>query len=437
MSNFLAIATVTATLRRILQDALNAAAAREPGAVSGATVSSLRPDGSGSGMPDKGINVYLYHVLPNASHRNADLPTRRADGTLAQRPQVALDLHYLLNFYGLESELVPQRLLGLALRTLHSRPVLTRQMIRDTLADPLFSFLAGSDLADQIELVKFVPLSLSLEELSKLWSVFFQTPYALSVAYQGTLVLIESEETVRAALPVRQPGVYVTPFRQPVVEEVMCEAGADQPIVADSTLAIRGQRLRGEVTRVRIAGQDIEPLEAVSDKEVQVQLSSVPAGALLAGVQGLQVVHRFMMGAPPVAHRGFESNVAAFVLRPKIKTIPDSVEYDITKTGIAGTGDGPYAGNVTLKVTPAIGRAQRVVLLLNQIEPPTDHQPAAYTFNAPPRDPKTAPEKDESITIPIQGVNKATYLVRVQVDGAESPLDVAGDRYTKPKVKIP
>jgi hypothetical protein len=436
MSNFLAIATVTATLRRILQDALNAAAAGEPGGVSGATVSSLRPDGFGNGMPDKGINVYLYHVSPNAAYRNADLPTRRVDGTLAHRPQVALDLHYLFNFYGQDGQLEPQRLLGITVRTLHSRPVLTRQMIRDTLADPLFSFLAGSDLADQIELVKFMPLNLSLEELSKLWSVFFQTPYVLSVAYQGTLVLIESVETVQTALPVRQPNVYVMPISQPLIEQIISEAGADQPIVADSTLVIRGQRLRGEVTQVRIAGQLVTPSQPISDTRVKLPLSSVPAGKLLAGVQGLQIVHQIMMGTPPVAHRGFESNVAAFVLRPKIKKDPNTLEYENTKSGITGSGDGPYKGNVTLKVAPAIGRAQRVVLLLNQIDPPSD-QPAAYTFNAPARDPQTAPETDESITIPIQGVNKATYLVRVQVDGAESPLDVVAEQYAGPKVDIP
>jgi hypothetical protein len=436
MSNFLAIATVTATLRRVLQDALNTAAAGEPGGVSGAFVYSLRPDGSGNGAIDKGINIYLYHVTPNAALRNADLPTRRADGTLAQRPQAALDLHYLLSFYGQDSQLEPQRLMGVAVRTLHSRPILTRQMIRDTLADPIFNFLAASDLADQIELIKLAPLSLSLEELSKLWSVFFQTSYALSIAYQATVVLIESEETTQAALPVRQPLVYVMPFSQPVIEQIVPEAGADQPILADSALLISGQRLRGEVTRVRIAGQDVTPPQPVSDTQVKVQLSSVPAGVLRAGAQGLQVAHLMMMGMPPKEHRGVESNVAAFVLHPKAKQDLITKEYQIAKSPMTGSGDGPYSGSVTLQVAPAIGRDQRVVLLLNQIEPPTD-QPAAYTFNAPPRDPKTAPETDESITLPIQGVNKATYLVRVQVDGAESPLEMIAGQYAKPQVKIP
>jgi hypothetical protein len=42
-----------------------------------------------------------------------------------------------------------------------------------------------------IERIKLTPLTLSLEDLSKLWSVFFQVPYALSIAYEASVVLIE------------------------------------------------------------------------------------------------------------------------------------------------------------------------------------------------------------------------------------------------------
>ena len=52
------------------------------------------------------------------------------------------------------------------------------------------AFLTTSNL-EEVELVKFTQLPLSLEELGKLWSVFFQTTHVLSVAFQGTVVLIE------------------------------------------------------------------------------------------------------------------------------------------------------------------------------------------------------------------------------------------------------
>jgi hypothetical protein len=435
MSNFLAIATVTATLRRLLQNAINAAAANEPGAVSGATVSSVRPEASQAGLPERGINVYLYQITVNPFLSNDDLPTRRDNGLAATRPQIALDLHYLLSFYGQEGQLETDRLLGLAVRTLYAQPILTRQMIRDALADPLFNFLAASDLADQIELVKLTLLGLSLEELSKLWSVFFQVPYTISVAYQATVVLIESPETVQPALPVRQPMVYVVPFEQPVIEQVIPDSGIGSPILAGSTLLINGRRLSAELTQIRIGGNDIMPTE-VSNTQIKVSLAGMPAGALLAGVQGLQVIQSQMLGAPPTAHTGFASNMAAIVLRPQIQKDPVTQQYRITKSGITGSGAGPYAGQITLKVTPPIGRAQQVVLLLNQVQVAAGPS-ASYAFNAPPRDPKTAPTTDESITFPIQGVAQGTYLVRIQVDGAESPLDVAAGQIAGPLVVIP
>ena len=162
VSNFQAVATVTATLSETLQEAVGVD-------VPGAEVTPARPDLPGGGTPKTGIHVFLYQVTPNPAWRNADLPTRNASGDLVDRPRTGIDLHYLLIFYGDESKLEPQLLLGSAVRTLHTLPVLTRSMIRRTIAGVTYGFLSKSDLADDIELVKFSPLPLSLEELSKLW----------------------------------------------------------------------------------------------------------------------------------------------------------------------------------------------------------------------------------------------------------------------------
>src|SRR5947199_7168098 len=107
MSNFLAIATVTATLRQLLENT-----AAKDVTDHEVMVTTERPSGTVSGAEDPRtrINIYLYQVTPNAAWRNADLPTRRSDGSLIQRPQVALDLHYMISFYGDESQLVSQRL---------------------------------------------------------------------------------------------------------------------------------------------------------------------------------------------------------------------------------------------------------------------------------------------------------------------------------------
>src|SRR5262249_53697071 len=158
-----------------------------------AKASVVFPGASGHGVPDVGVNIFLYEIAPNAVLRNTDLPTRSGNGQAAvQRPTAALDLHYLMSFYG-KDKLGAQRVLGSVVRHLHSHPLLTRKMVQNTLTDPLYSYLATSNLADSVEPVRFSPLSLSLEELSKLWSIFFQTTYALSTAYCASAVFIEEE----------------------------------------------------------------------------------------------------------------------------------------------------------------------------------------------------------------------------------------------------
>jgi Pvc16 N-terminal domain len=394
MSNFLAIATVTAVLKRLLQEAADEA-------VSGAKVGTGRPVADSNGAAAvPGIDLYLYQVTPNPALRNDDLPTQRADGTLVQRPRVAFDLHYLLSFRGDDTKLEPQLLLANAARALHASPVVTRGAIHQALLQNEFSFLAGSDLEQAFELVKITPLALSLEELSKLWSVFFQIPYNLSVAYEATVVVIEGKETPQQALPVLDRGVYVYPFQSAFVEEVASAAGPGSAIRAGDTLVLRGSRLRADVTQLVVRGVVVEP-SVVSDTELRVALTSppFPAGGLRAGIQGVSVAHPLLMGVPPAEHAGFQSNVAAFVLRPEVKAVfaPDSAHVSVT-------------------ISPAVAKGQRVVLLLNRLP---GGPPSAHVFANPP-----APADAASVEFEISGVVAGDYFVRVQVDGAESLVDL-------------
>jgi hypothetical protein len=420
MSNFLAVATVTATLQSILQPAVYAE-------VEGATVTMGRPDSVENREAHARVNLYLYQVTPNAGWRNADLPTWDSDGRLVQRPQVALDLNYLLTFYGSEAQLEPQRCLGSVARILHAEPVLTRQKIRHTIDNT--PFLNGSmghhtppsNLDEQVELVKFTPLPLSLDELSKLWSVFFKTPYALSVAYQATVVLIESGEEPEAALPVFERNVFSVPLRQPIIERVVSRAGPDRPIVEGSAVILRGKGLRGDVTEVRVGGMDPKTPEDASESQIGLTL---PDG-LRAGVQGVQVIHSLDIGTPaatdtPAApHRVFESNVAAFVLHPIIKKIEVKNPQ--------GAANGTHSADLIVKLGPQVGKDQRVTLEL------LFGETVAHLFAAAP----LAADTDE-ITVRITGVAAGTYLVRVRVDGAESPLERdENDQPIAPKVMIP
>ena len=425
MSNFLAIATVTAALRDVLEGAAKSA-------VNGAEATTERPDAVQNGDGKARINVFLYQVAPNTVLRNADLPTRRDDGTLSKRPQAALDLHYLMTFFGDEKQQVPQRLVGSTVSALHAQPVLTRETIRKTIQAATESdsnhYLVRSDLAEQVEMVKFTPIPLNLEELSKLWSVFFQTPYSLSVAYQGSVVLIEPDVSPQPALPVRERGLYVAPFLQPVIKEVGSQAGTDEPVVAGDTLIVRGSGLRGADTQVMIGAAAARPDDDdVSDWEIRITLASLPfpADSLRTGIQGVQVVHARVTGASPAPRR--ESNVAPIVLRPKITV------------KIAVGDDQPPAMAVEVTLSPSVGRTQRVVLLLNELDPPPDRASRAYAFDAPSRDEEGGPEAVPTVTVPITDVRAGDYLIRVRVDGAESLLEVddATKAYVGPKVTVP
>jgi hypothetical protein len=334
MSNFLAIAAVTAALGDLLRQAIQV---DQEGVVDGAVVTTRRPDDPQNGNTQAGVNIYLYQVTPNSALRNFDLPTRDASGQAVQQPQAALDLHYLLTFYGNDARLEPQRLLGLVVRALHTRPLLSREHIRQFIqsinaGDP-YEDLKSCDLADQIELVRFSSTLLNLEELSKLWSVFFQTPYTLSMAYQASVVLIEASESVRTALPVRERAVYGTAAERPNITNVFAQkpiAGAEKeenaPLEVGDILVLQGKRLRGDQTILRFDDMDISSdlLLELSDTQIQIKMEAPPIAAqrLRVGKHIVQVVHFVdFPGAanePPVPHKALESNSVAVVLRPSL-----------------------------------------------------------------------------------------------------------------------
>jgi hypothetical protein len=429
MSNELAIATVTAALNEHIRTTVE-------DEVDGAGVSMLRPDAVPA-IEGPGVNIFLYQVSPNTAYRNADLPLRRnSNGALIERPQVALDLHYLLTFYGEDADLEPQRVLGSVVRVLHARPLLTRDIIQATVASTSFPYLAHSDLAEQIERVKFTPTFLNLEELTKLWSVFFDTPYRLSVAYIGNLVLIDTDDSPEQALPVRTRNIYVRPFRQPLIEEINPDPDPHGPIVHTSALVIEGKRLCGDVTLLRLGEAMYTPARAdLSDTRIRLDLSTATptTGAVRAGLQGTQVIHRLLMGTPPAEHDGVESNVFPALLRPVIRqSIPGN--YDIQLSPSQTDPDGHVFRVVTIVLDPEVAARQRVVLLLNEFGNHTD--PVAYSFLA---DVRTAATHTVTFTIPDNAVATGDYIVRVQVDGAQSvpERDLVSNEYIEPRLAFP
>ena len=177
MSNALAIAAVTTALRNLLDQGLNAE-------VPGTKVTTRPPDKARDNFTGNQVNLFLYQALPNAAWRNLD--PRQARSERPGQPPLALNLCYLLSAYGQnddDPDPASHRLLGEAMRILHEHPVLEPREIGDG--------SLGIDEHEHAERVRIALRPLSVEEMSKLWTIF-QTPYRLSVAYEVSVVLIEN-----------------------------------------------------------------------------------------------------------------------------------------------------------------------------------------------------------------------------------------------------
>jgi hypothetical protein len=423
MSNVLSIAAVTAVLKVLLENGL----VSDPiaASVGDVIVTALPPDRISVEADERAqINLFLYQVTQN---RNVDWVSQefrsrhsRINGnTSSQSPPLALDLHYLLTAYGAK-DFQAELLLGYAMHLLHKTPAITSDIIENTLINAsttntssAFSQAVASvsvpDLAEQIGQIKLTPEFFNMEETSKLWSAL-QTHYRPSATYLASMVLIESSKPENSE-------VYIMPLSQPTIEQVMASAKTEQTIVTGTTLVIRGKRLRGEITRIRLS--HTEALIVPHDvKETQISLS-IPSD-LYASVQSIQVVH-LTMGNAGQTDYVFESNVAAFVIHPTITAFVAQVE---------NSGDNLRTAEITVKFQPKVGKAQRVVLLLNEV---SVNSPVAYSFLVAPRT-----EDTDAITIPVKNVKPGTYIVRVQVDGAESPLHKKNQSgaYDSPQVTI-
>lgn len=420
MSTPFAVSAVTAALQSLLVDGFTALKVGD--AVGGSVkVSALPPDRvpvTGTEAANQ-VNLFLVQATPNPGWRNLGFPSHDSRGDRVANPQLALDLHYLLSAYGL-AELDAEVLLGTAMYLLHATPVLTRGAIRAALQavtpEALGKALVASQLADQIEQLKITPEPVSTDEISKLWTAF-QAPYRTSAAYQVTVVLIEGRRSARPALPVLQRRLYVSPLRQPAIEKVVAEDGEQAPIEAGTALLVLGRQLAGDTTTVLVGGVDLTAAvtDLAADRIRLLLPTTLPAG-VAAGAQTVQVSHPVEMGDPPVPHEGVESNVGVFVLRPRVESL---------------TVDG-VAKEVAATLHPEVRRDQRVILLLNRLDPPAGVPANGYSLAAAPLDPAVATAA--AVRFPFHGIEAGKYLARVRVDGAESRTELVNGQFAKPEV---
>src|SRR5438045_1150753 len=95
MSNELAIAAVTTTIRDLLYR-------RADATIPGTAVTTRPPDKARDGNQGPQLNLFLYHTAIDAAWRNMDMPGIQ-NGEMGF-PPLPLTLHYLVTAYGKDDD---------------------------------------------------------------------------------------------------------------------------------------------------------------------------------------------------------------------------------------------------------------------------------------------------------------------------------------------
>ena len=429
MSSPLAIGAVSAVLRNLLDDALIEAGAAMASSVQ---VSAVAPDTIDLTNPQEPprLNLFLHRVTPNAGWSNSGLPSRgNISGSRLTNAPLALDLHYLVTAYA-RGDCQAEILLGYAMHLLHERPVLDRAAIRTALdpspldvsmLPPAFQALVAADLADQVELIRITPVTMSGDEMSKLWSAI-ASHYRPSAAYQISVVLIENARPAAAPLPVlsrglrdpvthRDRGVIVNPDLLSPLPSLFAAETAAPGIGArlDEEVVLRGVRLggTGHVVRLshRLFAQPFEVVPSAVDTRGTAVTFRLPddlaAQTALAAGQ-LAATVRFV---PEGAVEPRETNGVSLVLAP-IPVVSADVALGLPDA-TAVRGGAPVRLTVTLAARPQVRLEQKATLMLDTTE-------ATALPRAVPSDPLR-------FEFPAT-VAAGPHWLRLRVDGVDSVL---------------
>jgi hypothetical protein len=134
------------------------------------------------------IALYLYSIIENPDLKNEE--RLRVDHKTLRRSPLSLDLYYMLTVYPVFSEdanekhtnnLSAHRTLGRAMRVFYDNGILAGSVLRGTLLNS----------AQELR-VTLNPIT--VEDLTRIWSVFPESSYRTSVCYLVTPVRVDSAD---------------------------------------------------------------------------------------------------------------------------------------------------------------------------------------------------------------------------------------------------
>ncbi|WP_299486258.1 DUF4255 domain-containing protein [Acaryochloris sp. IP29b_bin.137] len=393
MSNSMAIAAVTTTLQSVLflgvRDELGSG-----------RITALPLDKARSKEEGNQVNLYLYHTAINMGWKNLPKPARPKGTT--EKPPLGLDLFYLVTVYGeKESEAKSHRLLGRVMSILHDHSTLKAAEIEAATVMEL----PESDLHKQTEQIVITPQALTHEEMSQVWRGF-QAQYRASLAYQVSVVLIDSQRPMDLALPVlpRLPegrGAIAQVFPGGATLAEVRLPNRQRSAQWGDRLRLRGTNLLDPALQVHLAHAQwsepkvLEPLPGGTASELQVQLPDLvampeEAREWRAGFYTLSLVIPREQGA-------WSSEAWPLAIAPKLLRVePLTAE----------------AGVVRLTVTcmPPVQADQGVTLLLGDRGVPV-----------------MGIEEERfgsELQVEVEDIRSGVYVMRLRVDGVDSiPVD--------------
>jgi Pvc16 N-terminal domain len=399
LGNFLAFASVTATISYILEEVNRD--------IPGIRISTRPLDAIDIQNPVNGLNIFLYLVSPTTSVDAVDTLVIDKAGRPTNNPSLSLDLYYIITATSSENEdLVAQKILASAMRVLNNHPVLERDLIRKAVRNK--EGLEFSDLADQIDDVRLALNPLSLKDLSEIWSKFPNANFRSSIAYTAQVVILDSK------IVEEPPGIiasidqnYIVQLKSPSIERIDPRLLEYAP---DARMAIIGSNLKGPAVYIEFGGNfspmQVKPAD-ISDTRVVVGL---PAD-IEPGMLNVRITHRLrpvnkeeeeeQMEKQIIGKRSIlQSNSSPFVLAPRILT---------PRQGKVARGNA-----LEVEFEPPVSRGKAVIVYLGDSAFPASPAKSSKSMV----DSKVGRVK---FTVP-KDTQPGLYLLRMAVDGAASLL---------------
>lgn len=383
MKAYLRVAAVTAAMQELLLPAVHAVVP------DGLVKTGIPFDGTRQ-KQFQGINLFLFQVERNASLANQDLAARAEDGSFLQAPVAAIDLHYLLTFYGDESQLVPQKLLGAAVSWIHTWPVLSHADLQYLAQRSPGGIIDESGIADQIETVILTQLPLGIEAMMRLWTVFM-VPYTLTVACRASVILLEAVDSPPPKPNPKKLRIAFGSSPIPITEL------SDVHFDLGDVLEVQMPERREQAVNIALGNAPVKPEPAQGST---VDYTMTPELSVRHGLRpGPNPIRLVDNGGTPVAEK-------SFTLRPAIQRVS---RQTTAPTGILRPGD-PRKFTLTAVIMPPVAEGQTIALSL-----------APIGKNAtPPRPSSVSRTAAGEISAVFDGVRPGSYRVSVLVDGVPS-----------------